>query len=374
MTTPIRIGVIGTSWWADLGHLLNLASDERAQVVALCGRNPERAQAMASKYAIPQLFTDYRAMLAEADVQAVFIVSPDDEHFPMAMTALDRGLHVLCEKPLAVTADQARQMVERAEAMGVRHMTHFNWRWMPHYRYLRDLIGQGVLGRLYHAQFHFLAGYGRSPAYAWRFDPQRAKGVLGDLGSHMIDLAHFLVGEIVRVNARLASHVPRSGLDGQPAVSANEAATLLVEFANGSQGTIELSAVARTHDPALEQAIILHGEGGSLTASFGLFSSPPTVQMATGNDGFQELTIPEEYRLGVDPAQPLGPQMQTLFRHPSTGGRGFVSAILDGQTVAPSFYDGWQAQRVIDGAFASQERGGWVETGIRDDRRIQPGA
>lgn len=372
MTDRIRIGVIGTSWWADLGHLSNLASDDRAQVVALCDRNPERAQAMAAKYAIPQLFTDYRAMLAEADLQAVFIVSPDDEHFPMA--ALDAGLHVLCEKPLALHADQARQMVESAEAKGVRHMTNFNWRWMPHYRYLRDLIGQGVLGRLYHAQFNFMAGHGRNPAYAWRFDPQRANGVLGDFGSHMFDLAHFLVGDIVRVNARLVANAQRNGLDGHPMTSACDAATVMVAFADGSQSTIDLSAVARTHDPALEHAVILHGALGSLTASFGLFSSPPILQMATGNDGFQPLSIPEEYRLGVDPAQPLGPQMQTLFRHPSTGGRGFVSAILDGQTVDPSFYAGWQAQRVIDAALASQERGGWVEVGIPAGSQSHPDA
>jgi predicted dehydrogenase len=361
MTERIRTGVIGTSWWADFGHFSNLTSDARVQVIAICGRNQERAQAMATKYAIPRVFTDYRAMFAEADLQAVVIAAPDDEHFSMTMAALEAGLHVLCEKPLALNATHAKTLYESAEAKGLRHMANFNWRWMPHYRYLRDLIGQGVLGRLYHAQFNFMAGSFRGSQYSWRFDPQRANGVLGDFGSHMFDLAHFLVGDIVRVNARLVSNVRRNGVDGQPMTSACDAATVLAEFANGSQGTIEVSAVARTRDPALEHAVILHGEAGSLTASFGLFSAPATLQMATGNDGFQELTIPEEYLLGVDPAQPLGPQMQTIFRHPSNGGGAFVSSILSGQTCAPSFYAGWQAQRVIDGALASHERRGWVD-------------
>ncbi|MCE7989046.1 MAG: gfo/Idh/MocA family oxidoreductase, partial [Caldilinea sp. CFX5] len=235
------------------------------------------------------------------------------------------------------------------------------WRWLPHYRYLRDLIAQGAVGRLYHAQFHFMAGNGRNPAYAWRFDPQRASGALGDYGSHMIDLARFLVGDIARVNARLATHAPRNGLDGRPRYGAYDAATLLIEFLYGGQATIAVSAVARTHDPALEHAVVLHGEAGSLTMTFGLFTAPPKVQLATGDNGFQELAIPDHYRLGLEPAQPVGPQMGALFSQAGMGSRSFVDAILAGQTVAPSFYDGWQTQRVIDAALTSHESGGWAE-------------
>lgn len=282
MTTPIRIGVIGTSWWADLNHLPLLTSDERVIVVAICGRNQERTQAMATKYNIPQVFTDYRIMFAEGVLDAVVILTPDDEHYAMTMAALDAGLHVLCEKPLARNADQAKQMVERAEAQGVRHMTYFTYRWLPHYRYLRDLLAQGAIGRLYHAHFSFMAGNGRNPAYAWRFDPQRASGVLGDYGSHMVDLARYLVGDIGRVHARLTTNAPRNGPDGRPLNGACDAATLLLEFRDGGQVTIELSAVARTHDPALEHAVVLHGDAGSLTTSFGLFTAAPTVHLIGG--------------------------------------------------------------------------------------------
>lgn len=361
MTTKIRIGVIGTSWWADLGHLPFLTIDARVTVAAICGRNPERAQAMAAKYNIPQIFTDYRAMLAEGGLDAVVILTPDDEHYAMTMAALDGGLHVLCEKPLARNATHAKSMYERAEAQGVRHMTYFTWRWLPQYRYLRDLIAQGALGRLYHAHFSFMAGNGRNPNYAWRFDPQRASGVLGDYGSHMIDLARFLLGDIGRVNARLTTNGPRNGTDGRPIYGACDGATLLLEFRDGGQGTIELSAVARTHDPALEHGLILHGDAGSLITGFGLFTAAPKVQLATDNGSFQELAMPDEYLLGLDPTQPVGPQMGALFSQPGMGSRSFVDAIVKGQTIVPSFYEGWQAQRVIDAAIASQESGGWVE-------------
>lgn len=361
MTESIRIGVIGTSWWADLAHLPLFTSDTRVQVVAICGRNRQRAQEMASKYNIAQVFTDYREMIAYGDLQAVAILTPDDEHFAMTMAAIDAGFHVLCEKPLAGNANHAKQMVEAAEAKGVRHMTYFTWRWLPHYRYLHDLISQGRLGRIYQAQFSFIAGNGRNPNYAWRFDSQRSAGALGDYGSHMIDLAHYLIGDITRVNSRLMSNLPHHGLDGTPMDAACDAATLLVEFANGAQGTIEVSAVARIHDPALEHEIVLHGEAGSLIAGFGLFSAPPKIQLASGNNGFQALPVPDDYLQGLDPAQPVGPQMGALFSQPGMGSRSFVDAILAGQTVAPSFYEGWQTQRVIDAALASHEHGNWKD-------------
>src|SRR5512142_3049084 len=119
--TTLRIGVVGTSWWADLVHLPSLTS--------------QRAAAVAHKYAIPQVFTDYRAMIERAGLDAVVISAPDDLHHPIALAAIDAGLHVLCEKPLAMNAAQAREMLDRAEAKRVKHMTFFTYRWAPQFRY-----------------------------------------------------------------------------------------------------------------------------------------------------------------------------------------------------------------------------------------------
>ena len=220
MTEQIRLGLIGTSWWMDMYHLPVFRADSRVAMVAICGRSAPRAQEMADKYGIPTVFTDYREMIAQADLDAIVIASPDDLHCEMAMSALDAGLHVLCEKPLALNAADAKAMYDKAEAVGVRHMTYFTWRWMPNYRYMRELIDQGVLGRLYHAQFRFIMGGALNPAYQWRFDRARANGVIGDSGSHMFDLARYLVGDITRVSAHLASHVQREGADGKPSASA----------------------------------------------------------------------------------------------------------------------------------------------------------
>ena len=146
MAQRVRVGVIGTSWWTDGVHLPCLSSHPAADIVALCGRRQEHAAAIATQFGIPEVYADYREMLATARLDAVVVVAPDDLHYEMVMAALDRGLHVLCEKPLALTAQQARTMYERAERAGVVHMTYFTFRWLPEHRYLPRAVDGGVCG------------------------------------------------------------------------------------------------------------------------------------------------------------------------------------------------------------------------------------
>jgi len=114
MAEQVRVGVVGTSWYADLMHLPNLKSHPGAHVVAICGRNGDRAEEMAQKYDIPHVFTDYRTLIAQGQVHALVVATPDDTHYAITMDALEAGLHVLCEKPLALTARQAQQMYDKA--------------------------------------------------------------------------------------------------------------------------------------------------------------------------------------------------------------------------------------------------------------------
>ena len=116
MTDPVRIGMVGTSWWADEMHLPSLTSHSQAVVAAIAGRGREAAEAMAGKFGIPLIYADYRQMIDEANLDAIVISAPDDLHYDIAMYALDAGLHVLCEKPLALTGAQAKAMYEKAEA------------------------------------------------------------------------------------------------------------------------------------------------------------------------------------------------------------------------------------------------------------------
>jgi len=275
----------------------------------------------------------------------------------MTMDALDAGLHVLCEKPLARDSQQAREMFERAEEVGVKHMTFFSWRWLPAQRYLWYLIQEGFVGRCLHARLEFLHGFGRDRSYDWRYDLQRAHGVLGDLGSHLIDLARWYVGDVARVSARLNMFVERAFADDTHPVPANDAAFLLLDFANGAEGTLTANAVAQVGDRNVEQRIAIYGDGGTLEASYSAFGTC-VRGIRAGRDRPEELPIPRHLWGDADRRDPF-----VVFREQSVGDRLFVDAIVDDRPASPSFFDGLQTQRVVDAALEASRQGRWVELG-----------
>ena len=158
----VRIGVVGTSWWVDEMHLPNLRSHPQADVVAICGRNRERAELMAQKYAVPAIFADYREMIATAELDALVVATPDDLHYPVAMAALEAGLHVLCEKPLSLRAEEAPALAAKAAEQGVKTLVFFTLRGLPAHRAIKELLDQGYIGRCYHCHIQHFIGYGRS--------------------------------------------------------------------------------------------------------------------------------------------------------------------------------------------------------------------
>jgi predicted dehydrogenase len=355
MTPRVRVGVIGTSWWAELGYLEGLRDHGGVQLAAICGRDGDRAAGVAAKYAIPRVSTDYRELIAQGGLDALIVAVPDALHYPVVMAALDAKLHVLCEKPLARSVAEARAMYERAEAVGVRHMTHFTYRWFPPFRHLRNLIAEGYVGRQFHADFRYLAGYARQTGYRWRYDRQRGAGALGDLGVHMVDLARWCAGDIARIGAHLATLVPREGADSQPSDPANDAALLAVEFRSGAQGLIQASAIAFLDGQRQEVAI--HGEAGTLTATATLESSE--IAGARGDERQPHpLSIPDVLWGKLPPGSPLLP-----FTRHASGARTFIDAILADHPATPSFYDGLKAQEVLEAALISHREGRWVAVG-----------
>jgi predicted dehydrogenase len=329
-----------------------LKADPRVTLAALCGRNHQRANEMASKYGFERVCTDYRDMIGRGDLDAVVVSAPDDQHYQMVMDALEAGLHVVCEKPLALDAAHAKAMYEKAEKKNLRHMAFFTWRWMPHCRYARGLVEEGAIGRLYHAAFRFSGGHGRNPQYGWRFDRARSNGVLGDLGSHMLDMARYLAGDIAQVGAVIAAHTPHNDGDCRPMEAANDSASVLVQFSSGAHGTVDVSSVARTGKSYPEQQVALHGEAGSLVIELSL-SSGLSLRYAKGDDPLQDVAVPESYFQGIETAQPFLSWFVPMFVQQPIGCRLFIDEILEGRTVAPSFYDGWKAQQIVDAALAS---------------------
>ena len=355
MNNKVRFGMIGASWYADGMHLPSLISHPQAEVVAICSLRRERAERLAEKYAIPEVYHDAFTMFANAPIDAVVIAVPDDQHYQLVMDALDAGLHVICEKELALTGAQAREMATKAAAKGVKNMTYFTFRWLPHTRFLDELIQAGYVGGIYDCHISYVSGGGRDGQYKWRFDGQRANGILGDLGSHLIDLARWYCGEITRVSAHLGQYVARPG---EPS---NDSAMLLMEAKSGAQIHIHASAVAHVGQEGLQQKIAIHGDAGSLEADFffGNFSGAGEMQavrgVRNGETQFQNLPIPDHIWGEVDPDNPMG-----VFTKQPAGDRYFIDAILADQPATPSFEDGAQVQAIIDAALESQRSGCWV--------------
>jgi predicted dehydrogenase len=361
MTERVRVGVVGTSRFAEILHLAPLQSHPDAEIVALCGRNREHAEQVATKYGITQVVTDWRDLIERGNLQALVVATPDDLHHPITMAALGAGLHVSCEKPLALTASDAEAMYREAEAKGVKHMTFFTYRWMPHWRYVQQLIDEGYIGRPCHVTGSFLAGFRhRAQQYGWRFDRRRANGVLGDFGPHMIDLLRLLVGDISAISAALTNFGGGPGLDGATPDLANDSAALALRFANGTQGTLQLSAVANVGDAVQRQQFVLHGEDGTLEADFDFLNGAAIRGARRGEARLQPLPIPADLLGIIDLKKP--PIVQSLERltRELVGDRLFIDAILADQPLSPSFYDGWKAQQVIQAALESNDQGRWV--------------
>ncbi|HSL42102.1 MAG TPA: Gfo/Idh/MocA family oxidoreductase [Anaerolineales bacterium] len=351
MSNKLRVGIVGTSGWAEFMYLPALQSHPQAEITAICGRNRSSVEHLAAKYNISNVFTDYKEMINQGGFDAILIGTPDDLHYEMTLQGLDAGLHVLCDKPLAVTAKQAWEMYQAAENAKVIHMVLFTYRWMPFFRYVKDLIDQGYVGRCYHAEFRYLMGYARQKEYQWRFDQKRANGALGDLGVHMIDMARWLVGNISQVCAQLGVFVERPGADGGPIVPANDSALLLTEFANGTHGAIQASVVAHLADREMQQQVKLYGEAGTLEIDvpYGGPQAGAVIRAARNDDQqFQTLGVPANYWGDVSQSNPW-----EVFNHQSAGCRAFIDGILENHLVTPTFYDGYKAQQVMEAAMDS---------------------
>jgi predicted dehydrogenase len=357
MEKQLRIGIIGTSNYVESSHYHLFHADPRVQIAAICGRRREPAEDLARKYAVPAIYSDYRKMIESAGLDAIVIGAPDDLHYPMTMTALEAGLHVLCEKPIAMNARDAKAMLDRAEEKNLRHMTYFTWRMMPLYQYIYDMIQQGAIGKLIVSQFNFQFSFGLNSKYTWRADGAHSNGVAGDLGAHMFDLARFFCGDISRVCGHLGFNVQHESPEGQPFEAANDSAIAMLEFINGGHATVHVSTIVR-HDNSFLR-IALHGTSGSILTGMQL-DGADTIRMAKEGEQFQTIEIPDAYMDGVDRTKSFISQHNDIYKHQRLGGSQFVDAILENRSAIPSFYDGWKAQQVIDAVLASHESGTWV--------------
>ena len=360
MADKVRIGIVGTSWWADAMYLPALTRHPLADVRAVVGGSrPDHTREFAAKWEIPKAYDTLDEMLDGEPLDAVLVLTTNRTHVPVTLRCLERGLHVLCEKPLGMTAAEARRVAEAAEAAGRTTMVPFTYRHMPGVRYLKELVDEGYIGRPYHLNMRYFACYARDGEYLWRFDLDEAgSGVAGDLGSHFAYLARWLFGEVTAVTTVFGHSVPRAPRpDGAPYTQTEDSAIILLEFENGATGNIHVSAVA--HEPsAFDQwhQMELHGSAGTLHHLNDWDRVQRVDGSQPGDEGMHELPIPDHI-WGEARRDVVLDTYEDVFRMGDFQARAFVSAIAAGHPASPDFADGLAVQRIIDAAARSAAEG-----------------
>ena len=238
-------------------------------VTVMSGRNQPAVEAAAIAYGVPETVTDWRDLITRDDVDVVDICTPPGTHAEIAQAAAAAGKAVLCEKPLAISYDQARAAASAVSTAGVRNAVGFNYRKLPAIALMHRMITEGAVGEIRLWRATWLSDEFTDPAtpFDWRFDRAMGGTTIADLGSHLIDLALWTVGDIQSVCAQSQTFIKeRSRSEGMAKVTVDDASSALIRFASGARGTVEMarSAVRRPCDFTVE----VNGSTGTLVFDY----------------------------------------------------------------------------------------------------------
>lgn len=334
------------------------------RLVAIAGRSEDAVQEAARRYGYESSYTDWKKMLKNDRVQLFDNGGPNDAHAAPCIAAAKVGKHILCEKPLARTAKEAAKMLEAVEKAGVVHMVAHNYRFVPAIRLARELIETGQLGEIYHFRAVYLQEWIMDPAFpfVWRLDKSIAgSGTLGDLGSHIIDLARFLVGEPRKVSAMAKTFIKQRSIPGggSSEVTVDDAFAATLEFENGAMGTLESSrfCAGRKNYQVLE----VNGSKGSLAFNLERINELDVFwkdEKPRETQGFHNVLVSESYHPFWKNWWPQGHMIgwEHTFVHEIAH---LFDAIVNKKPVAPygaDFLDGYKNAVICDAILASAEK------------------
>ncbi|HEY3558282.1 MAG TPA: Gfo/Idh/MocA family oxidoreductase [Kribbella sp.] len=383
--TNLGIGLIGYAFmgaahsqaWRSAPRFFDLPLDPQLNVLG--GRNAEAVQAAATKLGWKETETDWRKLIVRDDVELVDVCTPGDSHAEIAIAALEAGKHVLCEKPLANTVEEAEAMTaaaEAAKAKGIRSMVGFTYRRVPAIGLARKLVAEGKLGTIRHVRAQYLQDWiaDENAPLSWRLDKTKAgSGALGDIGAHIVDMTQYITGDTIgEVSARLETFVKErpvaaehSGLSGTAGaergpVTVDDAAVFLATFRSGALGVFEATRFATGRKNAIR--IEINGSLGSLAFDFedmNLLHFYDATQDAE-TAGFRRILVTEPVHPYVAAWWPPGHLLgyEHGFTHQVVD---LVTAIAEGTDPAPSFADGLQVQRVLAAVETSSTSRQWQE-------------
>lgn len=349
----------------------------KPEMSVICGRNAEDLDKAREQFGWAERVTDWKDLISREDIDLIDINAPSNAHKEIALAAVKAGKHIFCEKPLALNLADSREMLQAAEDAGVAHMVGFNYRFSPAVRLAKKLVESGRLGKIYHFRACFLQDWILDPDFplVWRLQKEIAgSGSHGDLGAHLIDLAHFLVGDVQEVigmsetfikERPLATEMTGLSAKGDTnapkgAVTVDDATLFLARFVNGAIGSFEATRFAAGHRST--NSFEINGSLGSVKFDFERMNELEVYLTSDAEDvqGFRRV-------LATDPAHEYAeawwPPGHTIgFEHT------FIhemlelsSAIEEGRQPVPNFHDGVKCQAVLEAVERSIDERRWVE-------------
>ncbi|MGO4695194.1 Gfo/Idh/MocA family protein [Paenibacillus sp. 2TAB26] len=348
----------------------------KPEMTAICGRDPEGVEQARSQFGWESAETDWNALVNREDIDLIDINAPSDAHKAIALAAAAAGKHIFCEKPLALTLEDSREMLDAAEKAGVKHMVGFNYRFAPAVQLAKKLVSDGRLGEIYHFRAVFLQDWIIDPSFplVWRLQKEIAgSGSHGDLGAHLIDMARFLVGEFNEVIGMSETFVKErpiasamtglsaKGSEGGPLgeVTVDDATMFMTRFANGALGSFEATRFAAGH--RCTNAFEINGSKGSIKFDFERMNELQVYFTDDAEDvqGFRRVLATDPSHAYMDAWWPAGHTIgyEHTFTHEM---HELMQAFAEDRQPVPNFVDGVKCQEVLEAVDRSIAERRWV--------------
>ncbi|MFF8097838.1 Gfo/Idh/MocA family protein [Streptomyces sp. NPDC016675] len=347
----------------------------RPELVTVAEEVPGRAEEAAARFGFASTTRDWREVAADPRIGAVSITAPNFLHREIAVAMAEAGKHLWIEKPVGLTADDARAVAEAVAKAGVQAAVGFNYRNAPAVEAARDLITSGAIGTVTHVRIRLFSDYAAHPesALTWRYERERGgNGVLGDLASHGADLARFLLGDLASLTADTAVFVPERARPATATAGHSRAAggergpvenedyvSCLLRFASGARGVLEACrvSVGEQNNYGFE----VHGTTGAVfwdfrrmnelcVSSGTAYQDQPvsTVHVGPGHGDFAAFQPGAANAMGYD-------DLKVVEAHR------FLRSIAEGTPYGATLEDAVHSAAALDAMARSAERGTWVE-------------
>ncbi len=342
----IKLAIVGTGGMAH-AHARSYEAIKGCKIVAAVDVDPKRVEAYAKEFNIPETYTSVQDLIKHSDFDAASVVTPDAFHVPCALPLVKAGKHVLCEKPLAPIAKEAKKLVDAVKKTKVINMVNFSYRNSSALHKIHDLVAKGKLGRIMHFEAHYLqtwltspvwGDYKTSPQWLWRLSTAHgSKGSLGDIGVHIVDLTSFACADSIKqVNGQLKTFKKVKGdRIGEYKLDANDSSFMRVELNGGGLGTISTTRWATGQPNSL--ALLLYGDKGAVKLD--LDKSYNEFEACMGKD-----------------VKTATWKTISCKNTPNMWQR-FIKSIKTGKNDASDFERGWQVQKYLDACIASDKAG-----------------